>query len=54
MKIFILYINTMRIPAIVYFQISNKGFGNNTEFYKFKNLQQLKNLLKDDNVFNLD
>ena len=35
-------------------KISNKGFGNNTEFYKFKNLQQLKNLLKDDNVFNLD
>ncbi len=35
-------------------KVSNKGFGNNSEFYKFKNVQQLKNLLKDDNVFNLD
>ena len=35
-------------------QISNNGFGNNTEFYKFNNLQQLKILLRDDNIFNLD
>ena len=35
-------------------QISNNGFGNNTEFYKFNNVQQLKILLRDDNIFNLD
>ena len=35
-------------------QISNNGFGNNTEFYKFNNIQQLKILLRDDNIFNLD
>ena len=28
------------------------GFNYNTDFYKFRNLQQLKNLLKDENVFN--
>ena len=35
-------------------QISNSGFGNNPEFYKFSNLQQLKNLLRDKNLFILD
>ncbi len=35
-------------------QIREKGFGNDVEFYKFNNLQQLKNLLKDDNLLNLD
>ena len=35
-------------------QISNSGFGNNSEFYKFSNLQQLKNLLRDKNLFKLD
>mgnify|MGYP001382027397 FL=1 len=34
--------------------ISNKGFLNNNEFYKFKNLQQLKNLLRNDNLLSLD
>ena len=32
-------------------RISNDGFNNGNEFYKFKNLQQLKNLLKDEKVF---
>ena len=35
-------------------QISNSGFGSNSEFYKFKNFQQLKNLMKDENIFKLD
>ena len=35
-------------------QISNSGFINNVEMYKFTNLQQLKNLLRDDNIFKLD
>ena len=35
-------------------QISNSGFLNRNQFYKFKNLQQLKNLLKDDKVFILE
>tara|TARA_B100001121_G_C18674969_1_gene615807 strand:+ start:59 stop:1462 length:1404 start_codon:yes stop_codon:yes gene_type:complete len=35
-------------------QISSKGYLNNSEFYQFKNLQQLKILLKDENLFNLD
>ena len=35
-------------------QISSSGFVNSSEFYKFKNLQQLKNLLKDDKIFKLD
>ena len=34
--------------------ITSKGFVNTSEFYKFKNLQQLKNLSKDDNIFKLD
>ena len=34
--------------------ISNKGFVNSVELYQFKNLQQLKNLLRDDKVFKLD
>ena len=34
--------------------ISNKGFFNNNEFYKFNNLQQLKNLLIDENMFMKD
>ena len=34
--------------------ISNKGFLNNNEFYKFKNLQQLKNLLRNDSLLSLD
>ena len=33
-------------------RISKEDFKNNTDFYKFRNLQQLKNLLKDENVFN--
>ena len=33
-------------------RISTEDFKNNTDFYKFRNLQQLKNLLKDENVFN--
>ena len=35
-------------------RVSNSGFKNSSEFYKFKNLQQLKNLLKDEKVFILD
>jgi len=35
-------------------RISNTGFKNNNEFYKFKNLQQLKNLLRDEKIFILD
>ena len=35
-------------------RISNKGFTNTNEFYKFKNLQQLKNLLIDENMFMMD
>ena len=34
--------------------ISNKGFFNSSEFYKFNNLQQLKNLLIDENIFKMD
>ena len=34
--------------------ISKKGFFSNNEFYKFRNLQQLKNLLRDDNLLKLD
>ena len=34
--------------------ISKNGFGNSIEFYKFRNLTQLKNILKDNNIFNLD
>ena len=35
-------------------KISNKNFGNTVEFYKFKNIQQLKVLLREDKVFNLE
>ena len=35
-------------------KISSSNFSNNREFYKFKNFQQLKNLLKDEIFFNLD
>ncbi len=35
-------------------KISNKSLKNNGELYKFKNLQQLKNLLKDEDIFILD
>ncbi len=35
-------------------EISNKGFKNDTAFYQFNNFQQLKILLKDENLFNLD
>ena len=35
-------------------QVRNKGFSNDIEFYKFNNFQQLKNLLKDDNLFIMD
>ena len=33
-------------------RISFTGYNKETEFYQFKNLQQLKNLLKDDNIYN--
>ena len=35
-------------------KISNKNFANMADFYKFKNIQQLKVLLRDDEVFNLE
>ena len=35
-------------------KISNKNFGNIADFYKFKNIQQLKILLRDDELFNLE
>jgi len=35
-------------------KISNKNFDNSAEFYKFKNVQQLKILLREDKVFNLE
>ena len=35
-------------------RVSNTGFKSRNEFYKFKNLQQLKNLLKGEKVFILD
>ena len=35
-------------------QITNKGFGSFAELNKFNNLQQLKILLKNENLFNLD
>ena len=35
-------------------QISNTNYLNSSEFYSFKNLQQLKNLLKDEKIFILD
>ena len=35
-------------------RISDSGFTNSNEFYKFRNLQQLKNLLKDKKVFILE
>ena len=31
-----------------------QGFKNDTAFYQFNNFQQLKILLKDENLFNLD
>ena len=34
--------------------VSSDGLTNNTEFYQFNNLQQLKNLLIDENVFKMD
>ncbi len=34
--------------------ISDKGFENSNELYKFNNLQQLKNLLRDDKLINSD
>ena len=34
--------------------ISDKGFVKNNEFFEFKNLQQLKNLLLNENIFKLD
>ena len=34
--------------------ISDSGFMAFAELYKFNNLQQLKNLVRDDNIFNLD
>ncbi len=34
--------------------ISKTGFSNYNEFYKFRNFQQLKNLLRDENIFKLD
>ena len=35
-------------------KVSNKNFVNSAEFFKFKNIQQLKILLRDDAVFNLE
>ena len=35
-------------------RISNSKSNTNKEFYKFTNLQQLKNLLRNDEIFNLD
>ena len=35
-------------------KVSSKGYLNEVEFYQFKNFQQLKNLFRDDNLFNLD
>ncbi len=35
-------------------KVSDKGFENAVELYKFTNLQQLKNLLKDDSVLKLE
>ena len=35
-------------------QISSKGFTNSIELYKFNNLQQLKNLLKNEKIFILE
>ena len=35
-------------------KVSDKGFENAVELYKFNNLQQLKNLLKDENVLKLE
>ena len=35
-------------------RISNSKSNTNKEFYKFTNLQQLKNLLRNDKMFNLD
>ena len=35
-------------------KVSDNGFINNSEFYKFNNLQQLKILLNDENVFKTD
>ena len=34
--------------------ISKTGFSNYNEFYKFRNFQQLKNLLRDEKIFKLD
>ena len=34
--------------------VTNKGFHKNVEFYKFNNIQQLKNLLRNENLLNLD
>ena len=35
-------------------QISDTNYLNSSEFYSFRNLQQLKNLLKDEKIFILD
>ena len=50
---FTLQYNT-NTKTILISKISNKNFGNTVEFYKFKNIQQLKVLLREEKVFNLE
>ncbi len=53
-EIFITYQYNNNDSSSYISQISNKGFYNNPELYGFRNIQQLKNLFKDKNFFNLD
>ena len=53
-KIFFTYQFNRNTKTHFISQVHKNGFGNIKEFYKFNNLQQLKNLLRDDNLFNLD
>ena len=53
-NLFFLYQYNNDIKTSFISKISNKDFVNNSELYKFNNLQQLKYLLSDDKLFKLD
>ena len=53
-NLFFLYQYNNDVKASFISKISNKDFVNNSELYKFSNLQQLKYLLSDDKLFKLD
>ncbi len=53
-KIFLTYQYNVNNQTSFISKISNTEFVNSSEFYKFKNWQQLKNILQDDNLFKWD